>query len=337
MEAILKDKCDVSICLTHCRMADDVLIAANCPVKLILGGHDHAVVTEDPIWKAGSDWENVVICELQEDKTWKNCLLEIPQDYADHKDVVAVLDEWEGVLKKGLTKKLATLDTPLSMKTDLIRCSESPVGNWICDLVKFQFSVILGRPVDAVLINAGSFRGDNVIDTFTVKELLSLLPFNDLTLGYLVTGPKLIEAMEAGTRSWPAENGGFPAICTGMEVKIINHKVKSFKIHGEELVGGDPEKKYCLVTKSFLAEGKDGYDCLDGHCKPLMDPDCAILLSSLVRSALISANTLKLLSPKKELSARFIDKLRKRDDRVVALNPVVDGRLIIEEKETLKI
>ena len=185
----------------------------------------------------------------------------------------------------------------------------------------------MGRPVDAVLINCGSFRGDNVIETFTVKELLSLLPFNDLTVGYHISGQKLTEAIEAGCSKWPAENGGFPALCTGMQVCVEAGKVTEFRINGETVIS---EKKYVFVTKSFIADGKDGYDCLAGHCEPVMDEDCAILLSSLVRGTLIQQNTLKLMAPKRSASDRFIDKLHKRSDRHVEVAPQVEGRLVIK-------
>ena len=333
MEKKLKEECDYVICLSHCRMPDDVLVATqDTGVSLILGGHDHGVVAEAPIYKAGSDWENVVVAQLI-DKKWKCEVVGVPSNYAQDESVLEVLAEWESQLKRGMSKVLATIDRPLDVRTQLIRKAESPVGNWICDLIKHQFCVILGRPVDAVIINAGSFRGDNVIesDRFTVKELLTLLPFNDLTLGYHIKGPKLIEAIEAGVSKWPHENGGFPTVCSGMEIVVKGGKVTSFLINGEQLVGGDPEKKYVLVTKSFLAEGKDGYDCLAGHCELLMDEECAILLSSLVRMALIQQNTLKAFEPKKDTSTRFIDKLRKRDHRYVNIAPKLEGRIVIEE------
>jgi 5'-nucleotidase len=206
------------------------------------------------------------------------------------------------------------------------------VANWICDLVKHQFATILDRPVDIVLINCGSFRGDKVLSgPFTIEKLLGLLPFNDLTLAYTVSGAKLIEALEAGCSRYPAEHGGFPGVSSGVRVVIRDKTAVVFEING---VAVAPDKEYVLVTKSFLADGKDGYDCLAGHCRPLMDPEFALLLSSLVRRALIMANVLArfgtLAKPRKPLSNRFIDKLRKKDDRLVTIQARVEGRIVIE-------
>lgn len=99
-------------------------------------------------------------------------------------------------MQAGLSKVLAVLPHDLDCRTSLIRRQESPVGNWICDMVKHQFAVrgneirkelwlnswfgkvILNRPVDIVLINCGSFRGDKILQAgnFTVESLLGLLP-----------------------------------------------------------------------------------------------------------------------------------------------------------------
>ncbi len=220
------------------------------------------------------------------------------------------------------------------MRTSLIRRAESPVGNWICDLVRKQFVTILGRPVDFCLINAGSFRGDKIYeDPFTVESLLSLLPFNDLTLGYLVSGARIRMAIEAGISKYPAEHGGFPCI-SGMKARLKGRKVISLQLLDNSDVKDD--KEYVMVTKSFLAEdGKDGFECLKGYCKPLMDKDLAILLSSLVRSALSAANAVLLMQPRKDVSLRFIEKLRnhgkKKDAFHVLVHSEIDHRLIIEE------
>jgi len=161
---------------------------------------------------------------------------------------------------------------------------------------------------------------------FTVESLLTLLPFADMTLCYSITGAKIKEALEAGCSKWPAENGGFPTI-SGMRAVVTGGKVVSLKLDNGDDV--EDERKYVVVTKSFLADGKDGYDCLKGHCELLMDVDCAILLSSLVRSALMTANALLLLRPRPIASMRFIDKLRHKDNKHMTLHSVTDGRLVV--------
>ncbi len=60
-----------------------------------------------------------------------------------------------------------------------------------------------------------------------------------------------------------------------------------------------------------------------------LQKDCAILLSSLVRSALMTANALLLLRPRQIASMRFIDKLRHRDQKHMTLHSKTDGRLVV--------
>ena len=61
-----------------------------------------------------------------------------------------------------------------------------------------------------------------------------------------------------------------------------------------------------------------------------MDPEFAVLLSTMVRRALVSANTLIKLGARKPLSNRFIDKLRHKNSGVYEIKAQVDGRLIVE-------
>lgn len=142
MEKELKEAgADHVICMSHCRMSDDVLIATqNTGVSLLLGAHDHAVIAEPPIFKAGSDWENAVVAKLIDGK-WECEIVNVPSDYPKDEEIPLILQEWEKMLQKGMGKVLATLAKPLNIKTELIRCAESPVGNWICDLIKYQVSL----------------------------------------------------------------------------------------------------------------------------------------------------------------------------------------------------
>lgn len=136
---------------------------------------------------------------------------------------------------------LARLAKPLDARTSLIRKAkrksrvssffeslfllqyESALGNWICDLTRQQFGVILNQKVDLCLINAGSLRGDCLFsDPFTVEDLLTLLPFQDMTLGYRVRGDVIVEALEAGLAKHPAGSKAFFFYC--LPNFVVNRK-----------------------------------------------------------------------------------------------------------------
>ncbi len=339
MVAQLQDKCDTIVALTHCRMPDDRRITSVCgeggnKFGLVLGAHDHELQEEAPfLYKAGCDWNYLVKATFEAGKWTCQTIAVTAKTHAPDQVVLDVIKQFESELQKGLGKVLANINGELDARTALIRKAESPVGNWICDIVKHQFAVLLDRPVDFVLINCGSFRGDRVYtNPFTVEKLLGLLPFNDLTLAYSVKGSKLIEAMEAGCSKHPAENGGFPSISSGARVVIRNKKCVTFEMDG---IAIEADRDYVMVTKSFLAQGKDGYDCLSGHCTPLMDPEFALLLSSMVRRHTIMAHVAHRLktqtAPKaKAISGRFIEKLRKHDDSLYTITAHVEGRIVIE-------
>ena len=65
-----------------------------------------------------------------------------------------------------------------------------------------------------------------------------------------------------------------------MRAVVTNHKLVSLRLDNGDNVEDD--RKYVVVTKSFLADGKDGYDCLKGHCELLMDVSTYLVLCVLL-------------------------------------------------------
>ena len=154
---------------------------------------------------------------------------------------------------------------------------------------------------------------------FTVGDLVGMCPFPDYLLAYSCSSKRLIAAMEAGFGLYPRETGAFPAICEGMHVefspsKPSGERVTAFTINGVDLM--KEERDWVFVTKTYLAAGKDGYDCLEGM-KEIMDKDCCILISSLIRSTISKQQTLRKLLPITQRAFRK-EKIRpKMDDRIV--------------------
>lgn len=87
------------------------------------------------------------------------------------------------------------------------------------------------------------------------------------------TGQQLLECLENGVSQYPKLEGRFPQV-GGISFAFDPSKPPGQRVDpafvkvGDEYLDVDPKsrKKYRLCTKSYLANGKDGYDVL-ASCK----------------------------------------------------------------------
>lgn len=149
----------------------------------------------------------------------------------------------------------------------------------------------------------------------------------------------LVAAVEAGLSKLPAENGGFPAVSAGcaFTYSVSAKRVTSATVRGVDLLA-NPEHRLVLITKTYLAAGRDGYDVFAGALTPLMDEETALLLSSLVRSRLCVATAANAISEVHEdrtaLAARAVNRWRKKSSMHHLKPPLdahVEGRIVVEK------
>ena len=62
---------------------------------------------------------------------------------------------------------------------------------------------------DVALVNGGSIRKDILQGVFTYKDILEVLPFNNMATMKEVSGQQILDALEMGVRKLPEESGGF--------------------------------------------------------------------------------------------------------------------------------
>lgn len=134
---------------------------------------------------------------------------------------------------------------------------ESPLSNWVADMLIAQGSKLSGKKVDVSLTNYGGIRVDMPEGDVTVEDIRSMFPFkNDLVIVEL-TGRRLLQILDSlvMTRNWQAVGG--------MQVVIGDGHIESIRIGGKPL---KPGKTYRMAANSFLLDGGDhinlGYDAL---------------------------------------------------------------------------
>ena len=125
---------------------------------------------------------------------------------------------------------------------------ESPLSNWLIDILMAKTEKLAGRPVHMGVTNFGGIRADMPQGEVILDDLLSMFPFKN----YLV----YLEHKGSTIRGWlEAMAERYVQVLGGVRVVIKDHKLVSVEIDGEPL---DDDKVYGVTTVSFLLEGGDG-------------------------------------------------------------------------------
>jgi 2',3'-cyclic-nucleotide 2'-phosphodiesterase (5'-nucleotidase family) len=169
-------------------------------------------------------------------------------------------------LTKGLDETLnvaiGTTEVPLDSRRNVVRGEESAMGNLIADAIRD----VTGS--DVAIMNGGGIRADRIYDAGTVltrRDILSELPFGNLTVATELPGSQILAALENGVSQVETGAGRFPQV-SGVEFTLdptapAGSRVSAVKIGGADL---DLNKVYRLATNDYVLAGGDGYSALAG-------------------------------------------------------------------------
>lgn len=169
---------------------------------------------------------------------------------------------FESELDKSLNVEIGTTETTMDSRRNVIRTGEAAVGNLIADAMR------KATGADITITNAGGIRADRTYDPgtkLTRRDILSELPFGNLTVLTEIPGSQVLAALENGFSQIEKAAGRFPQV-SGMKVVYdpsapTGSRVVSVMIGGAEL---DPDKVYKVATNDYMLAGGDGYGALGG-------------------------------------------------------------------------
>ena len=266
--------------LTHLFMGQDKKLAGCAEFDLILGGHEHTLLQSSasgtPIFKMTADAREVGRFDLYIDKkTGKLASMDwqvIPVD-----DRIAEAPEFAPVVAKykDLLDKLAVRVGATAVELDALslssRTKETNVGNFIADAYREAVGADIG------FVNGGSIRADLMYNPgpLTMRDVLSILPFNNPIVKVEVSGKTLMDILEHGVARSREDNepGRFPQV-SGLKFtfdasKLPGQRITQATVNGKPV---DPTASYTIATSDFLvSRGGDGYT---------MFKDAKILLSN---------------------------------------------------------
>mmetsp|Transcript_12246 Transcript_12246/g.22156 ORF Transcript_12246/g.22156 Transcript_12246/m.22156 type:complete len:559 (+) Transcript_12246:50-1726(+) len=294
------DGADFVIALTHMRVPNDLRLAEEYGdhLDLILGGHDHhydarAIPPHDTyVFKSGTDFQTFTTCKMRRgDPRGSKCSqvtdvvrCDITRDVPVDGQVQLIVKSFEDVVGKEMEKWLGDTSVDLDARFTSVRTQETNIGNWLMDVLR---QGLTPQP-DVAFINSGTLRADCIYEAgaFRMKDLVRLLPMMDETVVIEIKGDVLLQAMENGVSMYPKLEGRFPQV-SGISFAFDPTKEPMNRIDPTSVyVREEPldfNKDYTVITKDYLRQGKDGYECLMDR-KVVVDAESAPMLPTLIRS-----------------------------------------------------
>ncbi|RED52034.1 bifunctional metallophosphatase/5'-nucleotidase [Aestuariispira insulae] len=300
---------EIIVGINHIDFADDRKLAAEVPgIHLLLGGHDHIPVNlvehDVTLAEAGSQahYLNVVQLDVEwVEKRGKKKLDVLPtwsvistRGVVGEPTVQKIVDGHMNKLDQEMNVEIGVSETELDTRRSTVRSTESNFANLIADALKDE------TKADVAMTNGGGIRGDKTYDAghkLTRKDVLSELPFGNVTVKLELTGDQLWQAVEHAVSKVEDGAGRFSHY-SGMTMTYDPAKPAGERV-SEILVGGKPldkAKLYTLATNDYVANGGDGFKMFK-ESKHLIDKAAATLMATTVINYISEKGT---IAPKVE-------------------------------------
>jgi 2',3'-cyclic-nucleotide 2'-phosphodiesterase (5'-nucleotidase family) len=294
VEALRGQGADLVVALTHLDLADDRDLLRNVPgIDIVLGGHDHDPITflegGKLLLKAGYDAHFLVAADITLDRVtrqdkevvvWSPGWRYLPTAGVPPEPAVkAKVDDYNARLDAELAVAIGTTAVALDSTREAVRTRESNMGNLIADAIREAVGA------DAAIVNGGGIRGDRVYEagaTLTRKDMLSELPFGNVTVLIELTGADILAALENAVSQVEDKAGRFAQV-SGMAYTYDAARPAGSRIVRVEIGGAalDPARTYRLAANDYIFGGGDGYAALSKGLA-LIDPSGAKLMASQV-------------------------------------------------------
>ena len=285
---------DIVVAITHLDIAQDRALARSVRgINIILGGHDH-----DPIMfyeggvlilKAGTDAQYLAVADIAIEKTESRGRVRInmrPEwrlvstaGVTPDPQVAAIVKDFEDELSRELDVVVGTTTVELDSQRANVRTRETSMGNLIADAIRDGVGAEIG------FANGGGIRGDRIYEAgteLTRKDILTELPFGNVTLLIELSGADLLAALENGVSRIEDTAGRFPQV-SGVSFTFDASKAAGSRVSGV-MVGDralDPARLYRVATNDFIYAGGDGYEALT-RGRAIIDSSGATLMATMV-------------------------------------------------------
>jgi 2',3'-cyclic-nucleotide 2'-phosphodiesterase (5'-nucleotidase family) len=303
----LKDQgADAIVALTHLTIAGDRELAREVKgIDVILGGHDHEPMSVYEggvfIFKVGADAHYLGVAKIQVEKTpaqgqrpaqvkvWpREWRMVTTAGVAPDPAIAALVKQHEDKLDENLKVAVGTTSVELDSRRTTVRLKEAVIGNLIADAIRDA------TKADVAVTNGGGIRGDRTYaagTTLTRKDVLTELPFGNVTVLLEISGADLLTALEEGVSLVEDVAGRFPHV-SGLSFVFDPKRPRGSRVL-KVTIGGkplDPAATYRLATNEYMMAGGDGYAALKKG-KPIVDASGGPLMATVVMDYIAARGT----------------------------------------------
>ncbi|MDT8853970.1 5'-nucleotidase C-terminal domain-containing protein [Paracoccaceae bacterium Fryx2] len=275
-KAAREDGADLVIGVVQTDMANDRALIASKAFDVILSGDDHSYGTAydgitayvetsiDGRYLAPLDL-TVEIGESDGKRTisWTPMFRFIDTAaVTPHPESQAMVEAFQTKLDESLNVEIGSTEGALDSRRNVVRAEESAMGNLIADAIRDAVGADIG------LTNGGGIRADRTYDAgtkLTRRDVLTELPFGNVTVLTELPGSQILAALENGFSQVEKGAGRFPHV-SGMTVVYdptapAGSRVASVMVGDADL---EADKVYTVATNDFILAGGDGFSALGG-------------------------------------------------------------------------
>ena len=271
-----KDGADLVVGVVHAAHSDDQAMFNSKVFDILLSGHDHDLIMQyngitayvetstEANYLVPIDLSvNVEVKDGKRNVSWQPSFRYIDTATVQpDPETQKIVDQYKADLGKELDVSLGKTEGPLDSRRNMVRTQETAIGNLIADAMRDAVGA------DIAITNGGGIRADKQYaagSEITRRDILTELPFGNVTVLADVTGKQILGALENGFSKVEDGAGRFPHV-SGMVVTAdlkqpVGSRVVSVMVGGKPL---DPAATYKLATNDFMLNGGDGYAGLAG-------------------------------------------------------------------------
>jgi 2',3'-cyclic-nucleotide 2'-phosphodiesterase (5'-nucleotidase family) len=260
----LRQKVEVVIVLSHIGHAADRSLAEKVKgVDLIVGGHSHTRISK-PV-RIGNTWIvqawehgkalGVIDLTLKDGRvvSAEGRLEEIrPIPGKEAPIIQALVGKYQRIAEAEMNIVLG--ETQVDLDGENVRSRETNLGNLVADIMRSA------SKAEVAIMNGGGIRMSIKKGEIRLKDLHSVLPFDNFIVVIKLSGKQIVEALEQGLSGIEEGKGRFPQI-SGMTLHYSPFAPKGKRVKEVQVAGVpvDPNREYTVATNDFLAAGGDGY------------------------------------------------------------------------------
>ena len=267
--ATLRDveNCDLIICLSHLHSKNGPLVLQEKDIDISIGGGNDiagrpTILGENQyLVNPGKHGEAVTQINVNvfngETTGFVYNQLFLTEAYEEDAAVKALVDEYNAQVDAALEQTIGYLAVDLPWSTELVRCQNSPIANLAADAL-LDFFKADGAQI--CLVNGGGMRAKLDAGEVSIREVTSVLPFDNNMMLVEASGQTIWDALQNGISAWPTGAGKF------LQPAGLSYSFKASEngntLTSVTLADGtalDLNARYKVVINSFLAGGGDDY------------------------------------------------------------------------------